>query len=445
MRLQTMAEAGRSTIASINVKSMRSSKSLLTALALLSITCALSAAAAAQLGGPLPGIKPTETKFFNNGKSQFNRLWGLTEGVGPVETDGACKRCHNTPVLGGGGIRLLTFFGKTNPDKSFDPLYNEGGLLLQPLSNAAFIPGGVCSLPGEQIPADANSIEKRLAPPVFGFGLIDAIADADILNEATFQANNYQADGIHGTAQIVPTYYAAAPHMVGRFGKKSHIANLVEMAAFAFAHDFGITNPIFQDEDLPQGQPIPPECVENSMVPNNQNSGSGGQGVFPLSHFMRYLAPPVPQPPTQQSHDGQVIFTTIGCDKCHKASYTTPATVTVQTDLSGTTLPSPALSNQTVALYSDLLLHDMGNSLKGKLAPGTPVTQNASLTQWRTVPLWGLSVRGKFLHDGRASDLDTAIRDHSLDGLGEAAIVIGRYKALSQTDHDNLMAFLNSL
>jgi hypothetical protein len=411
-------------------------------LALLAV--APVASHAQNLGDPLPGLKPTESTFFLNGKSQFNRLWGLTEGVGPVETDGACKRCHGTPVLGGGSVRLLTFFGKTSGG-TFDPLFNEGGLLLQPLSNAAFIPGGVCTLPGEQIPLDANSVERRIAPPVFGFGLIDAIPDTDIINEAANELANDQLEGIHGTANIVTTYYQNPEHTVGRFGKKSQIANLIEMAAFAFAHDFGITNPIFQNEDLPQGGPIPPECVENSLTPNNNNSGSGGQGMFPLSHFMRYLAPPIPATPTPQILAGQVVFNTIGCNECHKPSYQTPSNVTVRTDLTGTMIASPALSNQTVGLYSDLLLHDMGNSLKGRIAPGYPMTQNATLTQWRTVPLWGLSVRTKYLHDGRASDLNTAILGHSLDGKGEGAVVIGRYKTLSPTDQSNLMAFLNSL
>jgi hypothetical protein len=402
------------------------------------------ASQAQNLGDPLSGLKPTEATFFANGKSQFNRLWGLTEGVGPVETDGACKRCHGTPVLGGGSVRLLTFFGNTTGG-TFDPLLNEGGLLLQPLSNAAFIPGGVCTLPGEQIPLDANSVERRIAPPVFGFGLIDAISDTDIINEAANELANDQLEGIHGTANIVTTYYQNPEHTVGRFGKKSQIANLVEMAAFAFAHDFGITNPIFQNEDLPQGGPIPPECVENSLKPNNSNSGSGGQGMFPLSHFMRYLAPPMPAAPTPQIVAGQVVFTTIGCNECHKPSYQTPANVSVRTDLAGTMLASPALSNQPVGLYSDLLVHDMGNSLKGKIPNGYAMTQNATATQWRTVPLWGLSVRTKYLHDGRASDLNTAILGHSLDGKGEAGVVIGRYKTLTPTDQSNLMAFLNSL
>ena len=427
--------------------SFRRYQTLLPALAVAILAIAVSMPAQAQLGGPLQGLKPSETKFFNNGQSQFNRLWGLVEGVGPVATDGACKRCHNTPVLGGGGVRLLTFFGKTNPDGTFDPLLNEGGLLMQPISNAPFIPGGVCTLPGEQIPLDANSVERRIAPPVFGFGLIDAIADADILNEVTNELANDQVEGIHGTANVVTTYLTNPANTIGRFGKKSQIANLVEMAAFAFAHDFGITNPLFQTEDLPSGGPIPPECVENSLVPNNNNTGSGGNGMFPLSHFMRYLAPPVPQAcaPGSACDLGKTVFTTIGCDKCHKPSYTTPATVTVRLDTAGTTIPSPALSNQVVGLYSDLLVHDMGNSLKGKIPPGFAMTGIASLTQWRTVPLWGLSVRSKYLHDGRASDLNTAILDHSLDGKGEGAVVIGRYKLLTPTDQANLLAFLNTL
>ena len=126
------------------MSSCRQFRALLPALVFTVLAIALSTSAQAQvLGGPLPGMKPSETKFFTNGQAQFNRLWGLTEGVGPVITDGACKRCHNTPVLGGGGIRLLTFFGKTNPDQTFDPLFNEGGLLLQPISNAPFIPGAL--------------------------------------------------------------------------------------------------------------------------------------------------------------------------------------------------------------------------------------------------------------------------------------------------------------
>ena len=420
---------------------------------LLVLPSVYATSAQAQIGSHLPGMKPTEIKFFNNGKIQFNRVWGMKEGVGPVLTDGACLRCHNVPVIGGGSNRLLTFFGKTNPDGSFDPLdgsdaagLNEGGLLLQPRSNQAFLQN--CSQGGEFIPLDANAIENRMAPPTFGFGFIDAIADIDIQNQATFELNNYQADGIHGIANLVPTYYSAAPNKVGRFGRKAQIANLVEMAAFAFAHDLGITNPLFLNEDLPQGQPIDPNCVQNSNVPNNNNGTSGGSGIFPLSHFMRYLAPaPLASCPNGATDcaQGQAVFTTIGCDKCHKTTYTTPANVRVQTDLTGTSLPSPALSNQTAGLYSDLLLHDLGNADMGAIPENQVNTGLATITQWRTALLWGLQYRTHFMHSGGAVDLNTAILGHSDGVTGEGVSVINNYKALSASDQTALLDFLKTL
>jgi CxxC motif-containing protein (DUF1111 family) len=395
-------------------------------------------------------MKPVETGFFQNGEVQFNRVWGMKEGVGPILTDGGCQRCHKTPVLGGSSNRLLTFFGNVTGGV-FDRLdgtgpsgENEGGLLLQSRSNQAFLQN--CTQGGEHIPPDANAIENRMAPAVFGFGLIDAISDADLQAQAEFELQNYQADGIHGAAPLVPKFFAAAANKVGRFGRKAQIANLVEMAAFAFAHDLGITNPLVPDEDLPQGQPIDPNCVQNSDTPNNNNSGSGGKGIFPLSHFIRYLAPAVPLDCSSDScKQGKNLFTTLGCDKCHKQSYTTPANVLVQTDLTGRTLPSVALSGQTVALYSDLLLHDLGNADKGVIPQGQPNTGEATATQWRTMPLWGLQYRTLFMHSGAATSLDSAIRSHSDDIQSEALTVIQRYKALSPSDQQALWDFLKTL
>jgi len=403
------------------------------------------------IGAPLPGMKPVELSFFENGANQFRRVWGMQEGVGPVLTDGGCFRCHRLPVGGGDSVRLLTFFGKINPDSSFDPLdgsgptqENEGGLLLQPRSNQAFLP--LCTQGGEVIPADANAVENRKAPPTFGLGLIDAIDDQTLTDQAAFEALNYVADGIHGRAATVSTYYPAAPHTIGRFGRKAQMANLLEMAAFAFAHDLGITNTLFPIEDLPQGQDIDPNCSLNKNLPNNPNPGSGGKGMFPLSHFMRYLAPPqVALCTTGDCAQGQAVFTAIGCHECHNPTYTTPAAVNVQTDTSGTSLSSPALSNFAVNLYSDLLLHDLGNADKGVIPAGYNNTQTASPSEWRTTPLWGLQYRTKFLHSGGAGDLNGAILGHSDGVTGEAVIVIDRYKALTPSDQQALLHFLATL
>jgi len=405
----------------------------------------------AEVGDSLPNLTPRETALFDNGQRQFLRLWGLKQGVGPVLTDGACSRCHSVPVLGGGNTRHWTFFGLLNPDGTFDPLdgsgpsgLNEGGILLQPLSNQAFLPN--CSQGGEKLPPNANAIEDRITPQTFGFGLVDAIADADLINQAAFELSNYQADGIHGVAATVPTYYAAAPNKIGRFGQKAQFANLIEMAAWAFAQGMGITNPLFVDENLPQGMPIDPNCTLNSDVPNNTNAGSGGSGIFPISHFMRFTAPIVPAKcPGTDCAQGQAIFTAIGCDKCHLRSYATPTRASAPMDLAGNSVVSRALSRQKVKLYSDLLLHDLGNADKGSIPENQTVTGVAKLSQWRTAPLWGIQYRTRYLHNGAAQSLDAAIRGHSDDATGEAVTVINRYKALSPFDQQALLDFLNTL
>src|SRR5262249_36507752 len=146
--------------------------------------------------------------------------------------------------------------------------------------------------------------------------------------------------------------------------------------------------------------------------------------------------------PNTDCGQGQTVFTTIGCDKCHKQSYTTKASYQVQTDTSGTPLPSPALSSQPVNLYSDLLLHDLGPIDQGVIPAGYANTGVASVFQWRTTPLWGLQVRTHFLHDGRATTLDGAIRGHS-DGVnGEAVSVTNNYVGLSDADRTALWHFL---
>jgi CxxC motif-containing protein (DUF1111 family) len=420
-------------------------------LCLLLVSSSFTNSAHAAIGDHLPNMKKVEIGFFNNGQFQFFRVWGMKEGVGPVLTDGSCQRCHNQGALGGSSARLLTFFGKINPDNSFDPLDgtglspNEGGLLLQSRSNQAFLKD--CSQGGEVLPLDANAVENRIAPATFGFGLIDALPDQTLMDQATFEFNNYQADGIHGVAGTVPTYYSAAPHVIGRFGKKAQIANLVEMAAFAFAHDLGITNTLFPVEDLPQGQPIDARCTQNVMPPNNQNTGSGGHGMFPLSHFMRYLAPPDPVACRVGGNcaQGQAVFSTIGCDKCHKQSYTTPANVAVQTDTSGTPLTSVALSNFPFNLYSDLLVHDLGNADKGVIPAGYVNTGIASQSQWRTTPLWGLHFRTNLMHSGRSLTIDAAIRAHSDGVTGEAVSVTNNYNLLSASDEQALLDFLGTL
>ena len=416
-------------------------KVLLVLAAVAAMVTAGSTNAQAQggLGSPLPNLAPAESNAFTAGQSQFFRTWGVKEGLGPLFTDGGCSRCHKSPVIGGGAARLLTFFGKDNGDGTFDETW-MGGPVLQVFSNAPFIKGGICTLQAEQIPAGAT-VEKRMTAPLFGFGMIDAIADQDILNQVTFEAVNYVSDGVHGTANLVADYHGVV--RPGRFGRKAQQPTLLQQVAAAFEHDLGITNPLVTVEDCPQGNcNIDPNCVANTPVPNNTNRGSGGKGIFAISDFARFMAPPVP---TQTGLPGEAIFASVGCTECHLPSYNTPTQVFYDTDLDGGTFgPSPSLSNLKVALYSDLLLHDMGKKNAGKFPSGTAITAQATQQMWRTTPLWGISVRTNFWHDGSKTDIMSAILQHSPDGTGEAAKVLGRFQALSPSDQSDLITFVQA-
>jgi CxxC motif-containing protein (DUF1111 family) len=375
--------------------------------------------AESSLGGPLPNLTTLETALFTSGQKNFFKLWDPVHGLGPVFTNSACTNCHSQPVPGGNSPQKITLFGTTNLDGTFNPLTNEGGPLLQPISISKFQP--VCTLSGETIPSDATIVAQRLSPPTFGSGLINSIDQNSILANAIDKGM-----GIHGTAGMVLDENGQTK--VGRFGRKAQFADLLQFTSEALTHDLGITSPLISTEDLPQGQPIPPACVV-AAEPND----TGGKQLVAIFHFEEYLAPSNPGTPNV---NGQAIFNSIGCALCHLPSYTTAPSVSVALDLNGKTLVSKALSNQQVNLYSDLLLHDMGAGLADNIQQGA-----ATGSQWRTTPLWGLSLRTQYLHDGRTSNLTTAIQDHG----GEAQQVIQTFNTLSSSDQADLLTFISSL
>jgi CxxC motif-containing protein (DUF1111 family) len=383
------------------------------------------------IGTPLPNLTSLETTLFNTGFQPFNKIWDAQQGLGPVFTQDQCSVCHNSPnnVAGGNSKQKVTFVGKINLDGTYNDLStnpNEGGAQIQPMSVQKFKPS--CILKGEVVPVDATIRAKHQAPQLFGLGLIDNIADADILAQAVDKGM-----GVFGVANMVLDENGNL--RPGRFGLKSQFADLIQMTASAELHEIGVTNPVpdFGNEDLPQGNPIPPNCSINTE-PNDPD----GLQMIDMYHYLLYLAP---LPPGSGNTNGQALFSSIGCALCHLPSYTTVSNVTVlQTYVPPVTFNSPGLQSQTVNLYSDLLLHDMG----GTLGDGVQVGQ-ATATQYRTRPLWGLNSRilsgNGLLHDGRTTDVTKAILLHG----GEAKQVIKNFKALSSTDQGDLIAFISSL
>jgi len=316
------------------------------------------------------------------------------QGLGPLFNRQSCVQCHQAPSAGGMGPdglavgrRVGRFEGGT-----FDPLLGAGGPVARDHSIAEL--GVPCDLAAGP-PAAANLISIRNAPSLYGLGLIDAIPDDVIRAGAT-------ANG--GRVNIARD--AAGRERVGRFGWKAHNAMLEQVVADAFRNELGITNPI-----------APTDLVEAGSGCGGPKAAldDDGTAVRAVTAFIASLPPPRSNVGLQH-RAGQALFATIGCTACH----------TPTLSVNGTDLP----------LYSDLLLHDLGPALDDRVVQG-----EATGKEWRTTPLWGLSMRSRLLHDGRASNVPDAIRAHD----GEAAASVRAFRQLGWHDQAELVAFLLAL
>jgi len=370
--------------------------------------------ASRNFGDPLAHLTAAELVLCDSGKADFEAVETVVpDGLGPVFNEKACVACHLGPgnAVGGTINRLETRFGRSSGG-AFDPLVNLGGSLLQDHA-IGLVADGFTFVP-EVVPPEANVVAQRITTPLFGLGLVDAVPDEELLQLARFEAATSPATA--GTPSMT-TEIRTGLTRVGRFGWKAQNPTLHQFAGDAYLNEMGITNPEFPQENCPQG-----DCsvLVHNPVPALNDDGSG---VKKFTDFMTLLAPPPRGGLSLQVLAGSRIFALTGCADCH-----TPALVTG---------PSPvrALSRKVFQPFSDFLLHDMG-SLGDGIVQGT-----ATGRQIRTAPLWGVRVRTRLLHDGRATSLAAAVLAH--DGQGERAR--NRFAGLSARARDELLAFLNSL
>jgi CxxC motif-containing protein (DUF1111 family) len=405
------------------------------ALIILGVAVLLTGGAIAQspadFGDPIPGLTAEQQAQFAAGKDEFEEEETIEEGLGPVFNNVSCAACHSRPAIGGDtGIRE-TRFGRTrrgkadddkdhqdehnendgNPrreDGKFDPMKKFGGSLLQSRGI-----GDACV--GETVPPDAHIVARRKTTPLFGLGLVDHVLDSTL--EQLANAQKEMAREVAGRPAIVDDV-ATGKKMVGRFGWKAQVATLQTFSGEAYLNEMGITNPLFPKENAPQGNKSLLKVCDTVADP--EDDGTGVQG---FTDFMTLLAPPPRGPITPQVQAGEAVFTQIGCAICHHPTLTTGAS-----DIA-------PLSQVTFHPFSDFLLHDMG-SLGDGIEQG-----DASGSEMRTAPLWGLRVRETFLHDGRASTVNDAILAH--DGQGLSARI--QFTQLNSVDMEALIAFLKSL
>jgi CxxC motif-containing protein (DUF1111 family) len=270
------------------------------------------------------------------------------------------------------------------------------------------------SLPGNVL------ISPRMASPVFGLGLLEAIDENSILALADENDNN--KDGISGK----PNYafdVLSQKVKLGRFGWKAAQTSIIQQSAGAYNEDMGITNLIYQKES---------SFNQMQYQPATQQYELADSILYAVAYYIKTLAVPGRRNADNEVvKQGKTLFKVVGCANCHIPMHKT-----------NTDMAFPELSNQIIFPYTDLLLHDMGEAL----ADFRP-DHNANGYEWRTPPLWGIGLttivngHNNFLHDGRAQSITEAILWHG----GEAEQTKNRFKSLNKNERNALLAFLNSL
>ncbi|HTZ49209.1 MAG TPA: di-heme oxidoredictase family protein [Verrucomicrobiae bacterium] len=420
-------------------------------------------------GTPLSTLSAAQLQFFQDGQNRFQEVDQVANGLGPTYNSNSCASCHAQPSVGGsspsttaypniganpqmeaanasGATNSIPYFiTATGPvrEARFPFVVTNGQVTrtadgevhaLYTIAGRSDASGCSLAQPNFTEMRELNNIIFRIPTPTYGAGLIEAITDETILANMQANASLKQSLGISGHPN-----YSGNDGSMTRFGWKAQNKSLDIFSGEAYNVEIGVTNELFPNE---RGNP-PASCLLNPTPEDATNfTGSGPQissDVVEFSNFMRFLAPPTPSttgisgnPSATSIQQGQAIFSQIHCNMCHTSSLTT-----------GKSAYTSGLSNQTAALFSDLLVHNMGSGLADNVSQGT-----AAGDEFRTAPLWGLGQRVFFLHDGRSGPsnggLVNAIEQHSSSG-SEANRVIASYNQLTPQQQQALLNFLRSL
>jgi len=375
----------------------------------------------------------------------------IHQGLGPVYNNTACVNCHHNdgigvPTAGDLQSSLLMRISLPGTDANGSPVPVPGyGLQLQDKAVFGKVPECKVNIiyttqigtfpDGEQyelraptytlsnmyIPVSGTYLlSPRLAPPMIGLGLLEAVPESEILQGA--DPNDANGDGIKGHANYVYDV-ATGKKLLGRFGWKANTASVLTQVATAFNQDMGITNSVLPVESS-YGQSQYDGLKDDPELPDS------------LLNAVKFYAQTLKVPARRNTTDavvkrGEALFTAAKCATCHKQTLTTGVDVT-----------RPYLSNQAIHPYTDMLVHDMGLGL----ADNRP-DYLANGQEWRTAPLWGLGLYttvnnpGYYLHDGRARTITEAIMWHG----GEAQSSVNYFSNLSSTDRAAMLKFLQSL
>lgn len=410
------------------------------------------------------GMNSAEVADFNYGRGLFRHFWepveysdGTTSGFGPLFNADACVACHirdgrgrppeegsldatsfvlrlSTGSIDNNGYRVVLpdpTYGFQFQDLAISGLPAEGKISVSYSEQEIELEGGevvwlrtpayeLVELGYGPLSPDLR-LGPRIAPPVIGLGSLENIPVESLI--AAEDPDDQNGDGISGEINwsLPDTNGARLP---GRFGWKLTTTSVREQSENAASADMGFSTPLNGEKagDCTQAQSL---CL---LAANAEHFGKPSELIESEMRFIAFYAANLAVPPRRETQKpeilrGEGLFAKIGCAACHSPE-------------------QPQENGQTIAPYTDLLLHDMGEGLADGIAVGW-----ASEREWRTSPLWGIGlteiVSGHtfFLHDGRARNLTEAILWHG--GEGEASR--NRFADLEPEQRQNLLAFLNSL
>lgn len=400
---------------------------------------------------PAMNLNAQEFDLHQLGDADFEQVFvtapaPLNQGLGPVYNNSSCIKCHPSDGRGRfpadiNGFSSLLFrisipgvsehngplavpgFGVQarnhaiigfQPEMEYQVHWTE---FTETLADGTLVSlrKPVYSVINSSSPVPGNMmISARIAPPVFGMGLLEYIPEANIL--AKVDEGDSDGDGISGKANFVWNPITQQIEL-GRFGWKANTSTTELQVASAYHDDMGITSPYLAIDSPSDGYDDDPE-ISQAII---------DQTTF----YCRTLAVPAARKVEDYNvNRGYELFQQLNCSACH-----TPRQQTENT-------PIAALSHQVFYPFTDLLLHDMGEDL----ADNRP-DYRANGKEWKTRPLWGIGLQQivnghtEYLHDGRARSITEAILWHG----GEAENAKNQFKNLPTQDRVDLITFLNSL
>jgi CxxC motif-containing protein (DUF1111 family) len=286
----------------------------------------------------------------------------------------------------------------------------------------------ICPQAEEHVPDSENVHSLRAVLNTLGDGFVEAVDDRTFIAIAANQPA--ESHGlIHGEVVQVPVLESPGHMAVGKFGWKDQDPTILSFSADAYLNEMGVTSRL-------KPKDVTSVCKATSGLEDKPDH----LGMEDIDHFAQFIrgtqVPPrdLALAETPESIAGEHWFKTIGCVTCHVESLTTDRPGAL---INGGTYRVPeALGNKIIHPYGDFLLHNVGTG-DGIIQGGPPDTAN----KLRTVPLWGLHIKSRFMHDNASLTLTDAIKRHR----GESQAATDRFNELTPTQQDHILIFLKSL